>query len=253
MASKYECNFKDTYSGTEDLDLFLSRFTNYAKLRDFVDDKKVLYLGLRLKGPAALWFADLPDSQKQKYDDVVSGLGLVFEGKGVRWVREAKLAERQQGENESIDLYLTEIVHLSRQLHCSENEQLSRFVRGLRPSLRAFVISKEPEDMADVINFARLGESVEKLSTPTPEKINVIESNLVINDVCQKLDQLQIQVNKIETTMSSNKKIQRNFRRNRIPSGCNESPSKQFNGVCNRCQKYGHKQVDCFSKFHKKW
>ena len=97
------------YSGTEDLDLFLSRFTNYAKLRDFVDDKKVLSLGLRLKGPAALWFADLPDSQKLKYDDVVFGLRLVFEGKGVRWVREAKLAERQQGENESIYLYLTEI------------------------------------------------------------------------------------------------------------------------------------------------
>ena len=56
MASKYECKFNDTYSGTEDLDLFLNRFETYAKLRDFASDKRALALGLRLKGLALFVF-----------------------------------------------------------------------------------------------------------------------------------------------------------------------------------------------------
>ena len=96
MAGKYECQFKDTYSGIEDLDLFLGRFETYAKLRDFANDKRVLALALRLKGPAAVWY--LPDIDKNYYLKLISALKQVYEGDSVRWVREAKLADRSQGE-----------------------------------------------------------------------------------------------------------------------------------------------------------
>ena len=87
-----------------------------------------------------MWFADLPDREKDDYKKVVLALRSICEGQSVRWVREAKLAERQRGETEPLDLYSAEIVHISRQLHRSENEQVTKFGRGRRPSLRAFVI-----------------------------------------------------------------------------------------------------------------
>ena len=254
MASKYELKFRDTYSGTEDLDLFLCRLESYSKLRDFAADKKVLSLGLRLTGPAALWFADLPDSEKTDYKTVTDALRLAFEGDSVRWVREAKLAERQQGENESIDLYFTDIVHLSRQLHRSDNEQMARFVRGLRPTLKAFVISKEPENMAQAINFARLGESVDKICKP-PAIQSIEQSTCIKDEVTTKLDNLQTQVDNIVSLINSSKPVpvqpQQSFphRSNRSHTQTYSKQSR-FNGGCNRCGKYGHKQANCYSKVH---
>ena len=129
-------------------------------MRDFASDKRALALGLRLKGLAAVCFSGLTDSDNNYFSKVVTTLRQVFEGDSVRWIREAKLADRSQGDSESIDSYATDILQWSRQLKCSENEQMGRFVRGLKPSLKAFVISKQPHTMVEAIDFARLGESV---------------------------------------------------------------------------------------------
>ena len=257
MASKYECKFDDTYSGTEDLDLFLNRFETYAKLRDFATDKKVLALGLRLKGPAAVCFSGLSDSDKNDFSKVVTTLKQVFEGDSARWVREAKLAERSQGDSESIDSYVTDILQWSRQLKCSENEQVGRFVRGLKPALRAFVISKQPKSMVEAIDFARLGETIDKISNPTTTNVVNANSDDKLAKIEGNVSKIQSQLSQIEKKVKSVQKYnkgpgQSNYKRSyqfnkqRVPT----SKNVKFDGICHRCGKYGHRKAECFSKFH---
>ena len=55
-----------------------------------------------------------------------------------------------------------------RQTKKSEPETLSYFLRSLLPSLRAFVMAKQPETFRDALDAARLGISVQECDTPRP-------------------------------------------------------------------------------------
>ena len=58
-------------------------------------------------------------------------------------------------------------MHLCKQIKKSESEQLSLFVRGLIPSIRAFVFSKEPKTFREALNAARLAVSVQQTAKET--------------------------------------------------------------------------------------
>ncbi|XP_072023286.1 uncharacterized protein [Amphiura filiformis] len=168
--SKYEGHFKESYSGKpeENLELFLARFELNSQLRDFADAKKHLALNLRLKGNASIWVSTLPDGQKDTYEHLKAALIEHFQGNDMKWVNESKLSSRIQTEAESLDDYFSDILTLCHRLGKSEQEKLTHFICGLKPNLRAFVISKEPESIDKAVHFARLAQTVTNLpSTPS--------------------------------------------------------------------------------------
>ncbi|XP_072037014.1 uncharacterized protein [Amphiura filiformis] len=168
--SKYEGHFKESYSGKpeENLELFLARFELNSQLRDFADAKKHLALNLRLKGNASIWVSTLPDGQKDTYAHLKAALIEHFQGNDMKWVNESKLSSRIQTEAESLDDYFSDILTLCHRLGKSEQEKLTHFICGLKPNLRAFVISKEPESIDKAVHFARLAQTVTNLpSTPS--------------------------------------------------------------------------------------
>lgn len=275
MVSKYEGHFNDTYSGSseEDLDLFLQRFELNSQLRDFANEKKHLVLSLRLRGNAAIWLSTLEDSKKDTFAHLKAALISNFKDDNLKWVNESKLSARFQEESEHLDNYFLDISTLCHKLNKSDQEKLTHFIRGLRPQLRAFVISKEPESLERALHFARLAQTVTELPSPSANQVSTLPncnspeveqmpSVAAVDKLSEQIAQISTKVDKIATRsktrpqQTTNRPFQqRQFGQNRYPSfqrsyRANGLPFNPNRPTCFRCGKPGHKKFDCYSKFH---
>ena len=153
-----------SYSGNPDdnLDLFFERFKSHAKLRDLTTDKSVLALMTKIDGHAKIFLDSVADPEKDTVEKVYDLLKENFEGQSWRWGVESKLLSRKQVATESLDAYASDILRWCKQVEKPDSEQISIFVRGLLPSLRAFVFSKEPEIFREALDAAGLGISVQQ-------------------------------------------------------------------------------------------
>ena len=114
MVYKYDmssCSI--TYSGKsdEDLETFISAFKDYATLRDYKDEKLVLALKSRIHDNARIYLDSIPDSDKDTVDKIKDLLKNHFEGDAWKWNVKTKLLGRKQGHDETIDKYVSDILH----------------------------------------------------------------------------------------------------------------------------------------------
>lgn len=259
MASIY--NFKGfsyTYSGlaTEDFDDFCQQFDAHALLYNFASVKQITAFQTRLKGNALIFFNSIPPEQKGTLEDVKQALKKNFEGDSWKWHQETKLLSRKQLSEETLDDYVSDIMKLSKQLGKSPNDQISIFVRGLLPSIRAFVFSKEPKTMKEAIENARLGVTVQETAKEgVPESIQTRVSAINStsdNSVDNKLDVVVNLVRSFGSRLELLEKKDNNSNGlNQFKSTQNSRPDRprQFLGICFRCGRRGHRCWDCRAIF----
>jgi hypothetical protein len=130
-----------SYSGNPDDDLhsFMTRFNDYATLKDFAAPKKMLALNTCISGHARVFLDTIESSEKDTVGKVEKLLKDNFEGASWKWSIESQLLNRKQQSTESLDKYASDIMLWCRQSKKTQAETLSIFLRGLLPTLRAFV------------------------------------------------------------------------------------------------------------------
>ena len=261
IMAKYDMrSLSYTYSGNpdDDLDLFFERFESHAKLRDFASDKIVLALMTKIDGHAKIFLDSVADSDKNSVKKVYDLLKENFEGQAWHWNVESKLLSRKQIASESLDSYASDILHWCRQINKPDTEQMSIFVRGLLPSLRAFVFSKQPKTFREALDAARLGLSVQQtancdlitssteLTKTTPkESVNDINDS-TLNSLNGVISSIEARVNKLEHDKSNNASFTSpNYRQRQYQS--NYRPARNIE--CHRCGRIGHKWRKCHAKF----
>lgn len=213
MALKYDMSSCSvTYSGKsdEDLETFHLAFIEYATLRDYKAEKLVLALKSRIRGNARIFLNSIPESEKDSIAKVIALLRKNFEGDAWKWNVETKLLARKQGPDETIDSYVTDILRLCTQLKKTDAECLSLFLRGLKPSIRAFVFAKQPKSFDQALNAARLAVAVNDTANESlsigpivnPIVVNAVQENAVkttldqlsglMTNVVDRLEKLEV-------------------------------------------------------------
>ena len=218
MASKYDmllCTISYSGNPDEDLNTFHSTFIDYVKLRDFTDAKVVLALRTRLQGNDRVFLDSVPVDQKDSVDKIVKLLKHNFEGDAWKWNIETKLLAKKQKTEELLDSYVTDIIRWCNQLKKTDTERLSLFVRGLKPSIRAFVFSKQPKTFNDALDAARLAVAVNETanySLPTNSAKPVIVNAIQNNALQTSVDQLsELMVNTVDRLDKLEKHQQRSY------------------------------------------
>ena len=201
----------------------------------------------------SIFLETIPDSDKNTVQKIHDLLKDNFEGESWRWGVESKLLSRKQLADESLDMYASDIMRWCRQVKKPDSEQVSIFVRGLLPSLRGFVFSKEPKTFREALDAARLGLAVqyttsESVAPPKPEG-NQRES---IKSVHSMLDSLTDAVSNITTRLEKlqvdkPKQISSSYgTRNESDHRPTVRPKRAI--VCYRCGRVGHGWRKCYAK-----
>jgi hypothetical protein len=266
MASKYDMhNYDIRYSGSpnDDVDTFISSFKNYAKLRDFIEEKSVLALQTKIYGHARIYLDSIAIGEKNTIDKIEQLFKDNFEGSSWKWNIESKLLSRKQLPAESHDDYACDIIKWCKQLKKSDSEQLSVFVRGLLPSVRAFVFAKEPKTFKEALDAARLGISVQQTAKESSPSMNTESPQVSVNSIHSTLDTLTGIVSNIATRMeklehnkhvsfsspvkehSSSSANEHNFSQ----TGTHPSQVPRRKLVCDRCGRVGHGWRKCYAKY----
>lgn len=288
MAFKYDMSGSGLiYSGDskDDLDSFISRFNDFSKLKDFNNEKSILALNACIQGHARIFLDTILAENKNSLVKIQQLLKENFEGPSWEWAMESQLLNRKQQQSESLDSYVADIMLRCRQLKKSDKEMLSVFLRGLLPSLRAFVMSKQPVTFKDALDAARLGVAVEgtcRLNEATSTKVNVIQSrekvqlqtsvdtltNLVSHmasrlDRLEQLPSVSPQLwNKGPQSWDGNSQSGTKGPQSRVKSSQfrDEGPRVRSPGeqgqyqrtmICWRCGFNGHRQKNCYANRHK--
>ena len=189
MAYKYDMSsYSITYSGKadEDLDIFISAFEDYATLRDYKNEKLVLALKSRIHNNARIYLDSIPNTERDTVEKIKALLKSHFEGDAWKWNVETKLLGRKQGHDETIDKYVSDILRWCTQLKKTDDEKLSLFVRGLKPSVRAFVFSKQPKSFKEAIDAARLAVAVSETAGESTTTFNSSFVEPVMVDAVQE-------------------------------------------------------------------
>lgn len=248
MAKYNMSDLKLSYSGKpeEDLDSFVAKFKSYAALRDYTTEKTALAIVTKIVGHASVFLETIPDAEKDTIQKIHDLLKKNFEGNSWRWSVESKLLSRKQLGNESLDMYASDIMRWCRQVKKSESEQLSIFVRGLLPTLRGFVFSKEPKTFMESLDAARLGLAVQQTLNDDPVNSNVIpkEKQESVNEIHSVLESITDEISNITTKLE---KMQNDSQGKEETHQTNYRPRREI--ICYRCGRKGHAWRRCYAKY----
>lgn len=261
MANKYDHLFSSSlkYSGgpRDDLESFISRFKAYAELKNYTGNKLVLALNTLIEGHARTYLDTIPATEKDTVDKVEKLLKDQFEGQSWLWGVETQLLSRKQNASETLDDYASDIMLWGRQAKKSDAELKSIFVRGLLPTIRAFVFSKQPETFQAALNAARLGISVQRTSEESSSSIphencaQPLVTHVATTSPTSSVENLTGLVRNISTRLES---VEKSLSRPMPRPECTEGQRNyqafkpRRTVVCHRCGYPGHKWRNCFAR-----
>lgn len=256
MTDKYDMRLSRlSYSGNPDDDLqsFMSKFNDYAILRDFTAAKTFLALKTCISGHARVFLDTVNPTEKDSVIKIEALLSTNFEGPAWKWNIESQLLNRKQQPSENLDNYASDIMLWCKQSKKSQAETMSLFLRGLLPSLRGFVMTKQPESFQAALEAARLGIAVQNCNQPSiptssaqanvvcPPEVNVFQSTVetltgLVKDMSTRLEKLEVTESKPQ---QSNTQTQGTRSNNKL--------RPQRSVICWRCGFPGHRRANCYA------
>lgn len=195
MPDKMNINYKiEPFSGTSSQKAFefVQKFKSVSKFHEYSKDHQANAFPLHLEGAAALWFDNLADGSKDTIDNILTHFETKFIS-SAKWSNNHALVNRRQGKDEKIDVYIYAIKLLCTQLTKSSADTINYIIMGLRPNIKAFVITHNPQTLEECERLCVLGETVLSLSEPEPQKasesISAIQPAQAMADTLVKIQQ----------------------------------------------------------------
>ena len=132
-----------------------------------------------MRGSPNTWFTSLDEGTRSDLKAVIDAFETRYLPAPIsRWKRASELWERDQSVNESVEDYVADMMKKVRDVGADENTDMTRYaiMKGLRATLRPYVIQQNPRSSAKLLEAAKVAEAtiVEPLSTPNTEILDAI-------------------------------------------------------------------------------
>jgi len=228
---------------------WLSKFNHYCDFQNWKDAKKLSAIPLSLTGMAWDFYSNLPATKKETYTALTHELTQKYDTTNLRWVDEQNLLSRKMGLNEPLETFLEDITARCAKLGKTPAERLNPFIHGLTSKLKAFVIAKNPTTIDEAILYARLGESVGQIDSPSTVSI-VDPSESKLDTLVSAISSLQKEVKQIKFQRHPDFQNRNRYSRPNFGNqgrNIGRSQQGQFNS-CRFCKRVGHIESECRTK-----
>ena len=148
-------------SPEEDPAKFWRRLDNYVVYKNLAPDARIKLAKAMFVQVACDWLDSLEDGKKDTYEHLKDAFAERFIQPSILRFKSAKeIFGKKQGADETVDIYENRLRNLGKKIGngMEDNTLLNAFVSGLKPNVSSFVISKNPQAFAEVIDAARIAE-----------------------------------------------------------------------------------------------
>ncbi len=187
MGEKYDpIKAMGQFSGEETIDQSLVYIRKLQSLPG-TEANKLSLLPFLLTDTAAKWLHTLPAESKDTVDHFSTSFKKRFGiDADAKWKLEADLHNKKQLANQSTMAFIDTMVSSATDLEIGEGEHLNIILKGLRPQIQQFMLTKQPKTVEELKSFARLADTVVK-----PEEDTKVLA--AITAVQEQLQELQLQ------------------------------------------------------------
>jgi len=182
-------------TATEDVETWLRHFLNYCAYKDYTEAKKLNLFKLLLTGSAAIWLETLPSDITDSWGNLQTAFLTRYSTPELMRFKSARdWLNRKQGPSESADDFVASMQRLAKSI--GADDQMTRFaiLNGLRPEIATYVIQRQPTNVKELLDAARIGE----MCVIKPET-----DSTVTTQIAQVQDQLRQLTAKLETSRAS--------------------------------------------------
>ena len=248
-----------TFAGKADENCrtFLSRFEQYAGFNGIEGEAKAQLFSLLLRGLATSWFETLTDATKKDYDQIKGSFQKYFQNSSTSFLRQQKLENVKYSESDTIELYIEKILLMCNSLNLTEGEQIMALLRGLPASIRADVISHNPDTVMSTIEKLRLvhqGHTMKaseqcQQSRENNTSLQLATLGTAVANIEKLIKNTTVQsLQRVEDTTPDMHMRREYATTNRWNSARDRPVNNRFNGQCYNCGKTGHIARNCFSR-----
>jgi len=138
---------------------WLRHFILYSTFKGYTADRQKSLFKVLLVDGAADWLEAQGFAAEASFDELKQAFELRFKSPEVLKYKNAKeVFTKRQGLNQSVDDYVTDMIKIRKAINISDQMLQFAVLNGLRPELATYVTQRQPENMAELLQAARIAE-----------------------------------------------------------------------------------------------
>ena len=158
---------------------WIEYFKRFAHFKQLSAPAVLDLFALVMRGAANTWFTSLDEHIRSDLKAVIAAFETRYLPPPIsRWKRAAEFWQRDQRSNESVEDYVADMMQKARDVGADDNNDTTRYaiMKGLRASLRSYVMQQNPRSTAELLEAAKVAEAtiVEPSSAPNTEILDAI-------------------------------------------------------------------------------
>ena len=159
-----------SFSGksSQDPSDWIRHFVLYCTFKGYTPNRQKALFKVLLTEGAADWLEGQNFADDADFDTIKQAFELRYKSPSVLRYKSAKeVFTKRQALSQNVDDYITDMVKAGKAIQMSDQMLQFAVLNGLRPELATYVTQREPENMADLLQAARIAELTLPVSKDT--------------------------------------------------------------------------------------
>jgi len=154
---------------------WLAKFELWSQYKGVNNQRKLAAMPLLLQQNAATWFQILPADRKDTFDNLRAAFVERYgQNQLAPWQRATRVWCMEQRPTEPVQDFVASIVQAANEAGLTDEQRLQAVIKGLRPSIRQYVLRQQPANIEELLAAAILAERTDLPPASASADVGVI-------------------------------------------------------------------------------